>query len=173
MQLSAQEVNALSSPRPVGNTSVLCRVHTVLPAPLPRTRHMHAAWLLVTLVITSTHISTHIYTYLHYTYLRCTLNTLTLTLTTLPLRGPADTFNSCCSVIAGTIAQSAAACNMLHYACILNTGTNNSVSVSQHPHVTTPASDGINNTQHNMEIITTKNDRLIIKVCLACALFRT
>ena len=85
MQLSAQEVNALSSPRPVGNTSVLCRVHTVLPAPLPRTRHMHAAWLLVTLVITSTHISTHIYTHLHYTYLRCTLNTLTLTLTTLPL----------------------------------------------------------------------------------------
>ena len=61
VQLSAQEVNALSSPRPVGNTSVLCRVHTVLPAPLPRTRHMHAAWLLVTLVITSTHI----YTYLH------------------------------------------------------------------------------------------------------------
>ena len=80
VQLSAQEVNALSSPRPVGNTSVLCRVHTVLPAPLPRTRHMHAAWLLVTLVITSTHIyTTHIYT-----YLRCTLSTLTLTLTTLP-----------------------------------------------------------------------------------------
>ena len=77
--ISTQEVNALSSPRPVGNTSVLCRVHTVLPAPLPRTRHMHAAWLLVTLVITSTHISTHIYT-----YLRCTLSTLTLTLTTLP-----------------------------------------------------------------------------------------
>ena len=112
------------------------------------------------------HISKHIYNshiytahiyYAHiYTYLRCTL---TLTLTTLPRRGPADTFNSCCSVIAGTIAQSAAACNMLHYSCILDTGTNNSVSVSQHPHVTTPASDGINNTQHNMEIITTKNDR--------------
>ena len=102
--------------------------------------------------ISTLRISTHIYT-----YLRCTLSTLTLT--TLPRRGPADTFNSCCCVIAGTIAQSAAACNMLHYACILDTGTNNSVSVSQHPHVTTPASDGINNTQHNMEIITTKNDR--------------
>ena len=109
--------------------------------------------------ISTLHISIHIYTTHIYTYLRCTLSTLTLTLTTLPRRGPADTFNSCCCVIAGTIAQSAAACNMLHYACILDTGTNNSVSVSQHPHVTTPASDGINNTQHNMEIITTKNDR--------------